>query len=170
MRARDRGCRGRLHLEPLHCPIISRLYLGYVLNISRLCLAYISAMSRPSFGHVSAISRVVLHKSECATLHHILRISSLGSALVLMPQRAARFWHGVILALAAACTLTFLAHILGEEMCGADLHIGKLAAATAEIVTVSCFLIYIGTVGSHQMVYAWTRSVIDVPLDSLCAQ
>ena len=55
--------------------------------------------------------------------------------------------------MATVCTLTFLAHILGEEMCGADLRIGKLAAATAEIVTVSCFLVYIGTVSMHTLVH-----------------
>ena len=60
-------------------------------------------------------------------------------------QQAARFWHGVICALAAGCTLTFLAHVVGEEMNGWDLHIGKLVAALAEITTVGCFLIYMGT-------------------------
>jgi len=77
-------------------------------------------------------------------------------------QRAARFWHGVILTLAATCTLIFLVHVLGEEMGGHDLRIGKLTAAVAEITTVGCFLIYIGT---YYRSFAATRLHLSISLD-----
>jgi len=60
-------------------------------------------------------------------------------------QSATRFWHTAICALALVFTAVFLGHILGEEMGKLDFGIGKFTAALAEIATVACFLVYIGT-------------------------
>jgi len=78
-------------------------------------------------------------------------------------QSATRFWHTAICALALVFTAVFLGHILGEEMGKLDFGIGKFTAALAEIATVACFLVYIGT---YYRSFAATRITFAVEVNT----
>jgi len=60
-------------------------------------------------------------------------------------SRATRLWHTALVGVAASCCATFILHILVEEMGHTDIGIGKLAAAIAEIATMSCFMFYLSS-------------------------
>ncbi|KAL1528114.1 hypothetical protein AB1Y20_009479 [Prymnesium parvum] len=60
-------------------------------------------------------------------------------------SRATRLWHTALCLAAASCCSIFVLHIVVEEIGNRSVGIGKLAAAIAEIATMSCFMLYLSS-------------------------
>jgi len=79
----------------------------------------------------------------CALLH--FSFESRIECLAGLSSRRTRIARFSLVSLSTASCATFISHVLIEEMGKTPIGIGKLAAASAEIVTCLCFLAYLAT-------------------------